>query len=73
MDSTNGKWRKSLYFHYTVKIQQPHTMTEPKKRVGEGKRSGEVGSTPPFPFSLSLSLSQNLPVRLAFPFSSKAF
>ena len=28
-----------------------------KEKSGEGKRSGEVGSTPPFPFSLSLSLS----------------
>ena len=50
------KWRKGLYFHYTVKIQQPHPMMEPKKRMGKGNVLEKWGAPLRFP-SLSLSLS----------------
>ena len=70
MDSTNGKWRKYLYFQHIVKMQRPHPMTEPKKRMGMGNVLEKWGAPLRFP---SLSLSQNLPVRLASLFFSKAF
>ena len=55
MDFTNGKWRKYLYFQHIVKMQRPHPMTEPKKRVGKGNVLEKWGAPLRFP-SLSLSL-----------------
>ena len=40
----------SKYCEYTTAISYDGA----KEKNGDGKRSGEVGSTPPFPFSLSL-------------------